>query len=131
MRKRLAAVFAVAALAVGTMAMAAPAAHADDDPGPGFCHPWEPPNTIVGTMQNDVLNGSLCNDIIFGLNGDDVLRGKQGTDVLRGGRGNDRVIGVDTFFPEADHVAGGPGFDTCIGDILDNFFNCEVVIETT
>jgi Ca2+-binding RTX toxin-like protein len=125
MRKRLAAVFAVAALAVGTMAMAAPAAHADED----HCD-WDV-TTILGTPQNDVLNGTLCRDLILGFNGDDVLRGKQGEDVLRGGRGNDRVIGVDTFFPESDQVGGGPGFDTCIGDILDNFLNCEVVIETT
>jgi hypothetical protein len=128
MRKRLAAVFAAAALTAGVLALAAPAAQANE----GFCpNPWEPKNTIVGSTGNDVLNGTLCDDIIFGLNGNDTLRGKQGHDVLRGGRGNDRVIGVDTFFPEADHVSGGGGFDTCVGDILDSFFSCEVVIETT
>jgi hypothetical protein len=128
MRKRLAAVFAAAALMLGGLALAAPAASASE----GWCpHPWEPQNTIVGSRGNDVLNGTLCTDIIFGLAGNDTIRGKQGEDVLRGGRDNDRVIGVDTFYPEADHVSGGAGFDTCIGDILDSFFSCEVVIETT
>jgi hypothetical protein len=123
MRKRLAAVFAAAAMTAGVLAMAAPAASATE-----YCHET---NTIVGSARNDVLNGTLCDDIIFGLGGDDTLRGKQGEDVLRGGRGNDRVIGVDTFFPQADHVSGGAGDDVCIGDILDSFFSCETVIETT
>jgi Ca2+-binding RTX toxin-like protein len=125
MKKKFLGLLAGVAIIGGTLGASVPAAHADED----HCD-WDV-TTILGSPQNDVLNGTLCRDLILGFNGNDVLRGKQGEDTLRGGRGNDRVIGVDTFFPESDQVAGGPGFDTCIGDILDNFVNCEVVIETT
>ncbi len=41
---------------------------------------------IVGTQNNDVLNGTAQDDLILGLDGNDVLNGFAGNDILVGVR---------------------------------------------
>ena len=42
-------------------------------------------NIIVGTPNNDTLNGTALDDLILGLGGSDVLNGGAGNDILVGG----------------------------------------------
>ena len=42
-------------------------------------------NIIVGTPNNDILNGTLQDDLLLGLGGNDVLNGGDGDDILVGG----------------------------------------------
>ena len=42
-------------------------------------------NIIVGTPNNDTLNGTLQDDLLLGLGGNDVLNGGDGDDILVGG----------------------------------------------
>jgi|GEM_PF-1114082 len=50
-------------------------------------------NLIVGTNNNDQLNGWGKNDIIKGFSGDDLLNGGGGSDKLYGDNGNDTLKG--------------------------------------
>lgn len=50
-----------------------------------------PPSEIVGTGNDDVLNGTAAPDIITGLGGNDILRSSAGADQLDGGTGVDAV----------------------------------------
>ena len=58
------------------------------------------PQTLVGTVGNDVLTGGRGDDILTGLAGNDTLTGGQGHDLLDGGAGTDTMlggIGNDTY----------------------------------
>ncbi len=57
------------------------------------------PQTLIGTVDNDILTGGGGDDTLNGLAGNDRLNGGQGNDVLDGG------TGVDT-------MQGGTGNDT-------------------
>ncbi len=73
--------------------------------------------TIVGTHQDDDLEGTKGPDVIAGLGGDDQIAGFEGDDLLCGGRGNDELNG-DWGCEEAfgsDHLAGGRGHDVLGG----------------
>jgi len=125
MRRKVAAVLAVGALAIGMLAMASPASANEGDHG--RCDE-DDPNYILGSPTNDLLHGTLDSDLIIAFAGNDRLVGRGCPDTLRGGRGDDRLNGVEVFtFPAADVLRGGPGFDRCIGDLLDNFVSCEDV----
>ncbi|BFU93210.1 MAG: hypothetical protein NTAFB01_43970 [Nitrospira sp.] len=59
------------------------------------------PQTLVGTVENDVLTsgrgddtlrGLAGNDQLHGGQGDDLLDGGSGTDMMRGGTGNDSYV---------------------------------------
>ncbi|MBS0182663.1 MAG: putative Ig domain-containing protein [Nitrospira sp.] len=59
------------------------------------------PQTLVGTLENDVLisgrgddtlRGLAGNDMLNGAAGDDLLDGGSGTDMMRGGTGNDSYV---------------------------------------
>jgi acid phosphatase type 7 len=63
--------------------------------------------TVLGTDDDEVLEGTLIDDVFCGLGGDDVIVGGAGDDVVFGGPGNDRVTGG----PGADRLYGGPGRD--------------------
>ena len=115
---------AVAAIALGSIGVAAPAIAVPEVESHG-----RPFNFIVGTFGNDVLVGTRHNDFILGLAGNDRIFGLRGNDVLRGGRGNDRLFaGSLGRGNDRDLVRGGPGFDICHGDAGDVFITCEVVI---
>lgn len=103
--------------------------------------------TKVGTKYKDELAGSNRMDIICALGDDDYVAGRGGPDVLRGGLGNDTVVGSggqdalrggagdDRIFASADgkvdHLAGGPGIDSCYGDQIDFFNGCEKIVRHT
>ena len=69
------------------------------------------PATIVGTINNDVINGTAGNDVIVAGNGNDTINGLAGNDRICGDAGND-VINAGTG---ADSAFGGPGADTVRG----------------
>ena len=54
---------------------------------------------LLGSGDNDVLDGGMGHDVLLGRGGDDRLSGGDGNDRLSGGDGNDRL-------------EGGPGSDT-------------------
>ena len=45
--------------------------------------------TIIGTPDDDYLNGDIGDDFIYGLEGNDYIEGKFGQDSIYGGLGND------------------------------------------
>lgn len=121
MRHRITAGLITAGLMLGTMAIAMPAASANDEHP---CHPHADPNVILGTLGNDRLPGTDCDDAIYGFAGMDRLIGRAGEDTLRGGRDNDVLRGIDG---ERDVLAGGSGIDRCRGDSIDIFLRCEII----
>ncbi|MEP3890877.1 MAG: hypothetical protein ABJN69_10440 [Hellea sp.] len=68
-------------------------------------------NEILGTANDDELNGNDLNDIIRGLEGNDTLRGEDGNDELYGGDGNDFLNGGR----DQDILHGGLGNDQLYG----------------
>ncbi len=56
-----------------------------------------PPINLVGTPNNDLLEGGAGDDTIFGKGGNDTLIGGAGADTLDGGNGNDTYF-VDNAF---------------------------------
>src|SRR5262245_12982906 len=60
-------------------------------------------NTIVGTPNNDVINGTAAGDCIIGLGGQDTINGLDGSDAIIAGEGD-------------DVVNGGEGSDFLIGE---------------
>jgi Ca2+-binding RTX toxin-like protein len=70
------------------------------------------PATMVGTVNNDVINGTPGNDVIVAGDGNDTINGNGGNDRVCAGNGNDTVNGGTG----ADFVLGDPGADTIRGD---------------
>ncbi len=66
---------------------------------------------IQGFNGNDILSGSGGRDLIVGDNGDDALQGGAGLDLLIGGSGNDSLGGGS----EDDDLVGGSGNDSIVG----------------
>ncbi|NDF11908.1 MAG: hypothetical protein EB060_03710 [Proteobacteria bacterium] len=79
-------------------------------------------DSIEGDKGNDTLYGNLDNDTLQGEEGDDLLIGGDGNDSIIGGTGNDTMLGglgddilqVDnvTLLTENDRIEGGLGRDT-------------------
>ena len=67
--------------------------------------------TIIGTEDDDVLEGTTGNDVICGMGGNDRIDGKRGNDVIYGGSGNDTLYGRDGD----DTIYGGSGNDLILG----------------
>ncbi len=63
------------------------------------------PQTVVGTLENDVLTSGRGDDTLRGLAGGDQLNSGQGHDLLDGGSG-------------ADTMRGGIGNDTYVVDVV-------------
>ncbi|MFM7423632.1 MAG: calcium-binding protein [Elainella sp.] len=84
---------------------------------------------IIGTAQDDTLNGTDEKDLLLGLAGndtlngfpnDDVLDGGEGNDIINGNEGNDRLFGQagnDMLFGDDGNnvLDGGAGSDTLTG----------------
>ncbi len=77
-------------------------------------------DTMVGTDDNDLINGFAGDDLVCSLDGKDILNGLFGNDtldsgddkdLLNGGPGNDNLSGGD----DKDLLNGGFGVDTCDG----------------
>ncbi|TQV79438.1 hypothetical protein FKG94_11250 [Exilibacterium tricleocarpae] len=66
-------------------------------------------HALVGTSDDDVLEGSSHADQIIAGQGNDILMGNGGGDVLRGGAGDDIIAIHDLLFRSLD---GGNGIDT-------------------
>jgi len=77
--------------------------------------------TLVGTNNDDVLNGTKHPDVIVARGGADTIYGKGGGDIICAGSGKDTVFGGrggDTVYggDGSDHVKGGSGHDTLYGE---------------
>jgi uncharacterized repeat protein (TIGR01451 family) len=98
--------------------------------------------TIIGTPDNDPINGTGGTDVIHGLSGNDTISGGNADDVICGGNDNDTVNGgngSDRLFGEAsddtlngnngdDALDGGDATDTCNGgNGSDTATDCEAV----
>ncbi|NER08486.1 MAG: calcium-binding protein, partial [Okeania sp. SIO3C4] len=68
-------------------------------------------DTLVGSGGDDLIIGSRGNDSLYGQDGDDVLEGRLGFDHLFGGGGNDEMNGGIG----RDRLNGGSGNDTLSG----------------
>jgi len=68
-------------------------------------------NNIVGTNNDDKLNGTVDKDVIVGKFGSDKIYGRDGDDVVEGNRGSDVIRGNKGD----DILRGGKGKDTLIG----------------
>lgn len=69
-------------------------------------------DTVVGTRNNDILEGGDGNDELFGLRGHDVMFGDDGEDQLSGGPGHDILFGGR----DADVIDGAEGNDLIVGE---------------
>ena len=68
-------------------------------------------DTIIGSAQNDLLNGRGGRDQIFGGDGNDRLLGGGSNDLLVGGNGKDTLLGNSGV----DTLSGGEGNDRLVG----------------
>ncbi len=66
---------------------------------------------LVGTNENDVIEGGPGDDTITGRKGIDAINGRDGNDLIFGGDGNDDLIG----WLGDDVLNGGEGRDTLSG----------------
>ncbi|MEO0459084.1 MAG: calcium-binding protein [Cyanobacteria bacterium P01_A01_bin.114] len=84
----------------------------DDD----FLEGTDKSDIILADQGNDIVLGGDGKDIIKGQKGDDVLLGDGGKDILTGGSGNDLLVGGEG----SDVLRGGKG-----SDILDGFVSSD------
>ena len=101
-------------------------------PPPPPPEPWVPPsiNLIIGTDDNDYLEGTAGADEIEGCDGADDIFAGHGNDIVRGGNGPDYIDGWggnDSLYGEAgadimygwygdDFLLGGSGDDRLYGE---------------
>lgn len=110
--------------------------------------------TIVGTPNDDVIDGTTGPDVIQGLAGNDTINGRGGNDMICGGIGRDIInggVGNDSIFggPARDILRGnagdddlhdgggndvlngGPGFDECLDEIgINTFLACDATCQS-
>ena len=77
-------------------------------------------NLILGTPQNDILNGTNGNDEIRAFDSEDTLNGRNGSDILYGAAGDDSLnggLGNDLLNGNGDRdtINGGSGEDIVNG----------------
>jgi hypothetical protein len=87
----------------------------------GGLRAWGGSDRVLGTEENDIVNGNAGNDTIVGARGDDLLQGGEGNDWIAGGEGEDLLLGNDGddyLFGGAgnDVIRGGKGVDELIGN---------------
>ncbi|MFB2833948.1 calcium-binding protein [Floridanema evergladense] len=93
-------------------------------------------DTVIGSVQADIVNGNQGNDrlllgkgddTIFGGAGNDTIAGEQGKDFFSGDLGNDILYGggITNQFPDdlGDTIYGGEGNDTIFGQAGNDFLN--------
>ena len=69
-------------------------------------------NFVIGTDENDTLNGSNTQDVVWAEGGDDIVNAGAGNDIVYGGSGNDTINAGSGD----DVVYGNEGDDIIIGD---------------
>jgi Ca2+-binding RTX toxin-like protein len=84
-------------------------------------------NTTLGTDSDDDLYGNSRANKLFGRHGHDFLDGGLGPDRMVAGAHSDRVYAADGK-PD-DVINGGIGTDYCVGDVGDEFRNCDGNVE--
>ena len=67
---------------------------------------------IIGTVNNDTLNGTGGSERIFGLVGNDIINSNGGSDVIFGDEGHDQIAGGTS----SEFIDGGLGDDTLFGN---------------
>ena len=75
--------------------------------------------TVVGTLQGDLLRGDAGPNTLDGNGGDDVLVGGRGADELFGEAGDDHLTGGASPDGVADHLDCGSGVDVALRDARD------------
>jgi Ca2+-binding RTX toxin-like protein len=80
-------------------------------------------NTTLGTDSDDDLIGDSSANILLGRDGSDFLDGGTGRDRMVGGRQYDYINGADG--KPGDMINSGIGTDYCVGDVGDEFNNCD------
>ena len=73
---------------------------------------------ILGTADNDIINGGTGKDLIIGADGNDVLFGDKGKDIISGGDGMDFISGGKG----KDYLMGGEGNDILSGGLGNDTF---------
>ena len=68
-------------------------------------------NKIMGTINDDILEGTNAADLIFALEGDDIIMGMKGNDCIFGGDGDDIIYGNEG----SDYLYGSEGSDVLKG----------------
>jgi hypothetical protein len=91
-----------------------------EDAAQGGLRAWGGNDRILGTQDNDIVNGNAGNDKIVGAGGGDLLLGGEGNDLIGGGEGDDLIKGDegDDYLVGAagnDVLRGGAGSDVLIG----------------
>lgn len=99
---------------------------------------------IIGTDQDDDLNGGVYANVIDGRGGNDIIRGNGDVDIIYGGDGNDNINGgyrIDRLFGQAGDdifsvttISGGDDIDGGLGmDTVDyaNFTHSGITIDLT
>ena len=71
---------------------------------------------LMGSAEDDMLNGRMGDDLVLGEAGDDVMRGSWGDDRMSGGEGDDIMAGGHGD----DLVAGGEGDNVLSGGFGDD-----------
>ncbi|MGD1717688.1 S8 family serine peptidase [Dapis sp. BLCC M172] len=88
-------------------------------------------DTVIGSLNPELINGNQGDDNIFGGGGSDTLRGGRNNDLIEANQGNDKIfgdlgndkifgdLGNDTIFggKENDILLGGDGNDLISGDL--------------
>jgi parallel beta-helix repeat protein len=88
-----------------------------------------PAGALIGSGNNDIMNGTNRNDVMLGLNGNDTLNGGSGNDTLYAGAANDTLngnSGNDILYAmsgnnilngndDSDTLYAGSGTDTLFG----------------
>ncbi len=69
-------------------------------------------DSVIGSIQDDVIDGNIGNDIIDGGAGNDILTGGADIDILTGGAGN------DVFKDKAANLNGDTITDFTLGDAI-------------
>ncbi|MEH2347596.1 MAG: CARDB domain-containing protein [Nostoc sp.] len=78
---------------------------------------------IDGGADNDYLDGKGGIDVLLGGDGNDTILGGLGSDALSGGNGNDRLVGWGGGTNEIDLLNGDQGADTYVlGDTTSVFY---------
>ena len=75
---------------------------------------------IIGTSDDNTLNGKSGDDKIAGRAGDDILSGGEGSDIIAGNEGDDRIDGGEGN----DRMIGGPGDDILSGGQGKDVISC-------
>jgi len=71
------------------------------------------PNTLTGTVGDDVIEAFDGDDTLSALSGNDILYGGAGADIQYGGAGNDSFM-LNTSTLMFDQISGGSGVDRLV-----------------